>query len=211
MSMQSKSIAAGQEQFWAMRLIEYMNTMGEQHTNAVLLSLHGADSIIPYQRYPETPYYFGNNLWRAFYHCHDSPDKSAEEHGHYHFFTRQDKQDEWCHVVAMNMNTVGQPIGLFTTNLWVTDGKWFSSSQLLSQIAVLENSQDDDLAAQWFKCFLMLYQFDILELLISRDNKIDGLFPDNHEHCFSDRNVYCLSEVRVNLNKQLLDILSPQH
>jgi hypothetical protein len=190
-----------------------MNEMGEQQTNAVLLSLEGSNTIKPYQRYPETPYYFGNQYWRAFYHCHESPEaiQGEDEHGHYHFFTRSKIEDEWSHVVAMGMNDYGQPTRLFTTNLWVTDGKWFDASLLLSQLNLLATSQDESLATDWLKYVLLLFQYEISELLVTRDYRIEQLFPHHQEQCFLDRSVYYLSEMNINLNKQLLDIFSLNH
>jgi len=195
------------DQYWASRLIECMTAMGEQKTNSVLLSLDNAQSVKPYKRYPNTPYYFGNKHWRAFYHCHESP-ANENEHGHYHFFTRQGQEDEWCHVVALGMNDVGQPTRLFTTNLWVTDGKWFDAGQLLIQISVLADSQDEGLVTSWLKHVLLLFQYEISDLLIARDNNVEQLFPSYHEQCFLDRSIYYLSEVNVNLNERLTGIFS---
>lgn len=197
------------DQYWASRLIECMTTMGEQKTNSVLLTLDGVQSVKPYKRYPTIPFYFGNKHWRAFYHCHPSLDNELVEHGHYHFFTRQGQNDEWCHVVALGMNDVGQPTRLFTTNLWVTDGKWFDSGQLSTQISILADSLDEGLATSWLKYILLLFQYEISDLLIARDNKVERLFPNYHEQCFLDRSIYYLSEINVNLNEQLTDIFSP--
>ena len=197
-----------QDQVWASRLMQCMNDMGERHTNSVLLTLAGTKTIKPYQRYPETPYYFGNNHWRAFYHCHPSPENIAGEHGHYHFFTRENQKDEWSHVIAMGMNDVGQPTRLFTTNLWVTDGKWFDAKRLIPQLAILANSQDESLATSWLKYVLLLFQFEISELLVVRDTKVERLFPNYHEQCFLDRSLYYLSEQKISLNQQLCDVFS---
>lgn len=197
-----------QDQLWASRLVECMNNMGERHTNAVLLSLDGSKSVKPYQRYPETSYYFGNKYWRAFYHSHEAPNKPNDEHGHYHFFTRINQEEDWSHVIAMGMNDVGQPLRLFTTNLWVTDGKWFDASQLMDQISLLAKSQGEELATEWFKYVLLLFQYEINELLIARDNKVAKLFPKHQEQCYIDRSVYYLSEMNINLSQQLLDVFS---
>jgi len=199
-----------QEQLWASRLVDCMGQMGNQQTNSVLLALDGSKKIKPYQRYPETPYFFGDKHWRAFYHSHEADNLPQAEHGHYHFFTRANDGDEWSHVIAMGMDDYGQPTRLFTTNLWVTDGKWFFASQFMTQIAVLANSQDGALATDWLKYVLLLFQYEISDLLIARDNRVERLFPRHQEQCFLDRSVYYLSEMKINLNKQLLDIFGLQ-
>lgn len=198
-----------QDQLWATRLVECMKSMGARHTSAVLLSLNGSNSIKPYQRYPEKPHYFGDKHWHAFYHCHEAPAQPFDEHGHYHFFTRVNRDDEWSHVIAMGMDGFGQPLRLLTTNLWVTDGKWFDASKLQNQMNILTNSQEQDLATEWFKYLLLLYQYEINELLIARDNKVTNLFPKHQDQCYLDRSVYYLSEMDINLRQQLRDVFSP--
>lgn len=185
------------------RLLNCITEMGNQHTNAVLLTLNGVDSIKPYQRYPAQPYYFGDQLWRAFYHCHDSNNMDNREHGHFHFFTRINNDEEWSHVIAMGMDKMGLPISLFTTNLWVTDGDWFDTQLLKQQLHVLQNSDDDDLPLSWFKYMLLLYQDKIQELLHERDVELRRLCPASREHCFIDRTIYYLSHSDIDLNEQL--------
>ena len=131
--------------FWAQKVLETLHAMGEQHTNAVLLSLDGANSVKPYQHYPDTAFYFSNDLWRAYYHSHGSTGDESHEHGHFHFFARQTMSDDWSHVIAMGMNNFGQPISLFTTNLWVTDGQWLETKTALKVFEQLENSTEEDL------------------------------------------------------------------
>lgn len=195
------------DQIWASRLVDCMNRMGELDTNAVLLSLNGARKVKSYQRYPDVPYSFGNQQWRAFYHCHESPEDLNDEHGHYHFFTRQKQGTEWSHVIAMGMNQLGQPTRLFTTNLWVTGGKWFAVRHLVPQLNILSACRDNDLATDWLKYVLLLFQSEISDLLVARDNEVDRLFPNHYEQCYLDRSIYYLSSMKVNLKQQLLEVL----
>ena len=48
--------AQEQDQLYAARLLECLQAMGKQQTNAVLLTLQGAQTITPYQRYPHQGY-----------------------------------------------------------------------------------------------------------------------------------------------------------
>ena len=154
------------------RLLECIRTMGNQHTNAVLLTLNGAESIKPYQRYPAQSYYFGQEQWRVFYHCHDGNMLDAHEHGHFHFFTRPGNANDWAHVIAMGMNQYGLPINLFTTNLWVTDGQWFDVREFEKQLTVLLDSDEDVLPLSWFKYMLLLFKQQIHVLLQQRDAEL---------------------------------------
>ena len=201
---------AFQEHFWASRLVECMLDLGELKTNAVLISLDGIKSIKPYQRYPEKPYNFGNKHWRAFYHCHDKKDDTCKEHGHYHFFTHGQQQDSWSHVAAMGMNKLGQPVRLFTTNLWVTDGIWFKSNQLKKQMEILRHSKEDTLVSNWLKSALLLFYNEINNLLLQRDEAASRLYPNNLDKLFSDHDINYLSEINVDLNEQLLKLFNPE-
>jgi len=195
-----------QDLFWASRLVECMNELGEMETNVVLMSIDDAQTIKPFQRYPETPYYFADKHWRAFYHCHDAPDLETNEHGHYHFFTRTKKNDNWSHVVAMGMNNFGQPIRMFTTNLWVTDGHWFEHENFFAQVSQLCDNNEYNHVTNWLKYCLLLFQNEINDLLQARDRQVELLYPNNHDQCFKDRSIYYLSGAAINLRKQLTNI-----
>ena len=199
-----------QDQSWAAKLVQCMNRMGARNTNAVLLSLNGTNRIKPYQRYPQSPYYFGDHHWRAFYHSHEAPVQETDEHGHFHFFTRANQKDEWSHVIGLGMDCVGQPVRLFTTNLWVTDGKWFDASQLTNQIEILADSKGQEVVTEWFKYILLLYQYEIRELLTIRDNQVAKLFPKHQDQCYLDRSIYYLSETKIDLREQLQAIFNSQ-
>ena len=198
------------EQQWAGKLLDCLNQLGQQHTNAVLLSLDGAQSIKPYQRYPETAYCFAEDHWRAFYHSHGAQTGEAHEHGHFHFFTRLDRQDDWAHVVALGMDGYGQPIEMYTTNKWVTGGAWFEPAHARAAFARLESSEDEPLPLSWFKYILLLFQDEIHDLLINRDRQLLTLFARDREQGFLDRSIYYLSSMQLNLNAQLMQKFSTQ-
>lgn len=201
--------AADRNQHWATRLIDIMSEMGGHHTNAVLLSLEGATPVKAFKHYPEKPCFFGNQHWRAFYHCHDDPNGHRQEHGHFHFFTNAGPEQDWAHVVALGMDDMGQPTRFFTTNLWVTDGIWFDAKHLMEQMKKLSISQENDLAPGWFKYMLLCYRETIQKLLLARDQQVESLHPGNHEQCYRNRAIYYLSETGIILNEKLQDILSP--
>ena len=195
--------AQEQHQWCATRLLECLQDMGSQQTNAVLLTLQGVETITPYQRYPQQPYYFGAGHWRAFYHCHESSITDQREHGHFHFFTRAHEQQDWAHVIALGVDHQGLPINLFTTNLWVTDGEWFAAGQLNQQLQHLMMANDNSLPERWFKYMLLLYAQPIADLLQARDIELKRLCPRESDHCLIDRSIYYLSMQDIDINKQL--------
>jgi len=191
----------------ARQLLACMTELGKRQSNAVLMSLAGAESIRPYQRYPSQPFYFADGSWRVYYHCHDADGKDAREYGHFHFFTRTSAEGTWSHVVAMGINQVGLPISLFTTNLWVTDGAWFECDMLDQQLHLLQTSDDGELPLPWFKYMLLLYQDDLQLLLHERDRRLAALCPLNEEQCFTDRDIYLLSYMEIDVQQQLFSVL----
>ena len=104
------------------------------------------------------------------------------------------------------MDNYGQPVRLFTTNRWVTDGDWLELKDFYTQLSSLENSEDDGLPQSWFKYILLLYMNEIIELLMERDKKVSQLYSKNREQCFLDRSIYYLSMRDINLNEQLFDV-----
>ena len=199
----------GQPQWCAERLLECLQDMGSQQTNAVLLTLQGVNTITPYQHYPQQPYDFGAGHWRAFYHSHDSNIIDQREHGHYHFFTREHEEQDWAHVVALGVDHQGLPISLFTTNRWVTDGSWFDADALNRHLHYLMQANDAALPVRWFKYMLLLYREQVSELLQARDAELRRLCPQDSEHCLIDRSIYYLSMLDIDLNKQLFSALRP--
>ena len=204
-------------QYWAGKLIQCLQKMGELHTNAVLLLLDGATQIKAYQHYPKSAFTFGHGDWKVYYHCHKSPENEMQEHGHFHFFTRLETTggdpdanlDKWSHVIAMSMNDLGQPTRLFTTNLWVTDGEWFNPILSQQQFNQLRGREDDDLSSMWFKHLLLLFKNEIDGLLSERDRTVEKNYPNNHQQCFIDRSIYYLSSLEINLNEKLNDVFQP--
>lgn len=82
-----------------------LNLLGEQNTNTVLEVLDGHRPVSK-QKYPDKKFHFANNGWLAYYHCHDTPDASFAEHGHFHLFVRTEYSKDWCHVCALSRKSV---------------------------------------------------------------------------------------------------------
>lgn len=192
---------------WAEALFHNLNEMGHRCTNPVLLMLGKAKKVEPFKHYPEEAYQFGNEYWRAYYHCHHSPLNLDQEHGHMHFFTRNHAQGKWAHCFALSMNSLGQPVYMFTTNLWVTMGEWLETKNLLPALHHLEQSETDTTLIEWFKYFVLLYQGEIVDLLNRRDDAVSVYCDGDIKNCQEDRNLYQLSILPIHLQNKLGTIL----
>jgi hypothetical protein len=195
------------EIIWSQTLFACMQEMAERQTNPTLLILGGAESITTDQRYPDESLYFGNEQWRVFYHCHDSPDKDPAEHGHFHLFARQG--EDWAHVVAMSIDHMGQPLNWFCVNRWVTGGPWLSRDDLLQHLNSDHYSIDDPLVGRWLFAMLQVYRSLLLDLLQQRDRQFRSLAGERDpQTVMEDRDIYTLASAPVDIQTTLEVCLS---
>ena len=207
--MQTDTFKSGQHGlYWSRRLLECLQEMAAQQTNAVLLALGDTGDVEIGRRYPDGGLTFANNRWRAFYHCHDAAAQLTNEHGHFHIFTDVGKQ-KWAHVAGLSIDTSGQPLHWFAVNRWVTEGPWLDHMKLLSQLHGAVDHDQDSLAGRWLFALLQLQQTELVSLFHSRNRQIDsharGLEP---AAVFENRDIYTLAtkpiELQAVLEKHLL-------
>ncbi len=188
---------------WSLRLLSCLGEMAAGETNAALLALGNAGSVVDGSRYPEEGLLFANRRWRAFYHCHADEAAHPDEHGHFHIFTDVGDR-QWAHVAALAIDSYGQPLHWFTVNRWVTGGAWFETARFS---ALASGAFDDDkeaLAGRWLYAMLMLYQADLLDLLNRRDARIrECCGSAGSESTFDRRDIHLLSKCDVDLETKL--------
>lgn len=164
--------------------------------------LKGQGTFFEMEHYPKGDVFDRDTRSQYYYHAH-RPDSS--EHGHFHTFLRipgGDKgQERTMHLIAISMDAWGYPIGLFTTNRWVTDEKWHSAEQVIPRL----NEFEIDHAAPswpvnlWLTHFVRLYRLQISDLIAERDQVIrsSGL---PLEEVLEDRTFEVLSSCRVDVD-----------
>ena len=190
-----------------LQLFQVIQKLGEVHTNPVLNLLGENPNIIENQKYPSDYLCFGGETWRAYYHCHVAPNKLTNEHGHFHIFARLSEEsyssEAWAHVIALAMDTMGQPLSWFTVNHWVTGKTWKSASELNFLLENLPIANDVSLAEQWLIAMLEFYRADIQELLENRDTQINELNNTSDKEILNDHKYYELSRRSINLLEEL--------
>lgn len=116
------------------RIAECYRVLERGGSNVVAEVLRGQGKFYESDHYPKGDVYDPETHSQYFYHAH-----RAGEHGHFHSFLRQagmpaqcrpvaqseapfmkERADRISHIVAISMNRAGFPIGLFTTNRWIT-------------------------------------------------------------------------------------------
>jgi len=190
----------------AFELLACLEDMGSRRSNPVLEVLPAQGDVLAHHRYPPDGVSFADDTWRAYYHCHDYPDRDAAEHGHFHIFLRVSENgkgmENWGHVAGLAMDKQGQPMRWFAVNRWVTDGVWLSSNALLDEVLALSQTDDKPVAC-WLLGMLKLYDKDLLHLLQARDDAFAQRSADDTAALLEDRYIYSLASGSINLVSQL--------
>lgn len=190
--------------------------MAEAETNPILQIIDPYTRIEENKKYPPGLLQFNESGWRAYYHCHPSTrtgnHRFEGEHGHFHIFIRCENEIEvWSHLVALAMDNMGQPIGWFTVNQWVTGETWQDADILINQLKVIPYNKQTTLTERWLLSLLVLNQDKITTILYERDKLINELQDaDANKKIKQDKSIYILSETNLNLKKLLNDIMQSE-
>ena len=185
--------------------------MAEAETNPVLQIINPDLPLEENKKYPPDLLQFNQTGWRAYYHCHPSTrtgnHRFVGEHGHFHIFVRNKKEPEtWSHLVALAIDNMGQPLGWFTVNHWVTGEHWEETATLMNSLQKIPYSKQTSLIECWIMSLLALSNEHIFAVLQKRDEIIEQIrIRDNSQYSDikQDKNLYLLSEVSINLQKLL--------
>ena len=192
-------------------LVTCLFEMAEAKTNPVLEIIDKDNPLEENKKYPAKLLQFNQTGWRAYYHCHPAAragnHRFKGEHGHFHIFVRiQNKPEKWSHMIALAMDNMGQPLGWFTVNHWVTGEEWESARVLTGYLNNIPYDKPESLVERWLLSLLGLSCDTVSTLIHERDNILN-----QHEITIKEQEVkqnkalYLLSETPINL-KQLLNI-----
>lgn len=196
-------------------LVACLLEMAKAETNPVLQVIESAKPLKENKKYPAELLQFNQLGWRAYYHCHPAARSGNHrfegEHGHFHLFVRthtkeESDQETWSHVAALAMDNMGQPLGWFTVNHWVTGESWEPATSLINYLNNIPFDKPLSLVEAWLLSILMVSKDEVCTILNTRDQiiKEKELTADN-ENIKQDKSVYLLSEIAVNI-KDLLNI-----
>ena len=183
--------------------------MAEAETNPVLEIIDHNKPVEENKKYPGDLLQFNQTGWRAYYHCHPAARTGNHcfqcEHGHFHIFVRtQVNPEAWSHVVALAMDNMGQPLGWFTVNHWVTGEQWQSAESLITLLNTIPYANQQSLIERWILSLVALSVEEIAVILSERDKVIE-----RHQDKSEDKNIkqdkalYLLSEAAINLHELL--------
>lgn len=171
--------AAGEE------VVNCIRVLAKTGDNVVGELLRGQGKFYEWDHYPKGDIYDPKTHSQFYYHAH-----RPDEHGHFHTFMRpqgmpwgctpaplpdyeppENEDDALSHLIGISMDEHGIPIGLFTTNRWLTGEVWYGADDVCAMLDRFEI----DLAQPswpvncWIGSMLRLFRPQIIELLKARD------------------------------------------
>ena len=122
----------------------------------------------------------------------------------------KNREENVCHLVAISMDNTGLPIGLFTTNWWVTAGSWYPAKDVLAMIErfKIDHAKPSWVVNRWITAMLRLFRPQIAELLKRRDTAVakwNGERPG--EDAFEDREFALPSMIEISVDDQIQALL----
>ncbi len=211
--------------FAGTQIRECYRVLKKAKANVVGQCLAHQGKFIELSHYPKGDVYDRETHSQYYYHAHR---KDSGEHGHFHTFLRHkgmpegmepvpydgkrpDGTDALSHIIAVSMNGPGYPIGLFTTNRWVTDETFYSAEDVISMLDLFRMDHTYPCLAtnNWITSMVQLFRPQIVALLEERDRDIERWRkkkPD--EDIFEDREIEITSYLTIDVDKQIAAVKS---
>jgi hypothetical protein len=111
-----------------------------------------------------------------------------------------------CHLVAVSMDRNGWPVGLFTTNRWVTGETWHAAEDVTAMLDGFDMKVDRPSWAvnRWLSGMLRLFRPQIEELLQQRDARIREWQAAHPEaNAYEDRGLEVTSQLPIDVEAQV--------
>jgi len=193
--------------------------------NLVGECLKGQGEFYEFSHYPADDVYDTDSKSQYYFHTHRG---LSGEYGHFHTFLRaggmpaslkpikNTGKETWpsgtdalSHLICISMNRQGYPIGLFTSNRWVTGESWYEAKaviQMLDCFAV-DHAHPNLAVNQWMTAMFDLYRFEMIELIQLRDLKIKEWRASHPEKdVFEDRELEITSYKAIDVDLKINDI-----
>lgn len=142
--------------------------------------------------------------YRWYYHCHAREARMPGEHGHFHLFSDPRSGSRVTHLVAISVSNRGLPLGLLTTNRWVTDEHWQSAPRVLSLIEsfVMTSPRAMRRVHAWLSSALKAFGPQVRALIRRRDERLEALRRSARSDVMEDRRIAVLSRCAIDVTRQ---------
>ncbi len=201
---------------------ENIRLLKKSGQNPVGQCLANQGTFFEEEHYPQGDVYDADSHAQYYYHAHRP---ESGEHGHFHTFLRAKGmrrsvkpapysgdgkrpkgKDALSHIVAISMDRPGMPIGLFTTNRWVTGETFYAADDVIAMIDRFSIEQSYPCLAtnRTVTSLLHLFKPQVVALLKQRDETLRAwaaLHPDRD--VYEDRELEITSIVDISIDRQI--------
>lgn len=207
-------------------ITECYRVLAKAERNIVGELLRGAGEFIELNHFPDDDVFDRETQSQYYYHAHRGLDG---EHGHFHTFVRppgipdgmqpieyKNATEPWpygrealSHLISISMDGYGFPMGLFTTNRWVTDEAWYSAAdvmQLLKRFRI-DHAAPSWPVNRWISAMFVLFRPQMRQLLLQRDATV-AQWAAQHPgtDVFEDRALDITSWVAISVEDQISQV-----
>lgn len=209
-------------------VMECQRALAKGGSNIVAEVLPHQGTFYEFDHCPAGDVYDQETHSQYYYHAHRS-----SEHGHFHTFLREagmppgvqpveqseigsmkQRDDKLSHLVAISMDKWGVPIGLFTTNRWVTGENWYAADDVAAMLEcfVIDHARPSWPTNRWVTAMLQLFHPQIVALLHRRDAEV-AKWQKRHpsEDVFEDRRLDLPSQIEISVDEQIHAIQAALH
>ncbi len=209
------------------RILECYRVLSKGGLNIVGELLKDQGTFYELEHYPKDDVFDDATHSQYYYHAHR---RDSSEHGHIHTFIRQPGMPEgmspishdgdiaWptgdnalTHLVAVSMDGYGFPIGLFTTNRWVTGEAWYRASDIIAilDIFCIDHAYPSWPVNIWLTHLLKLFRPQVEWLLMQRDLTIERRLRDHPDiDVYEDRDLDITSFLPIDVEMQIKQVLA---
>lgn len=203
-------------------ILESYRTLRKEGRNIVSDVLSGQGEFVELNHYPDDDVFDRDTQSQYYYHAHRG---LAGEHGHFHTFVRRPgmpagiepiafaASEPWpsgdealSHLIGISMDAWGYPIGLFTTNRWVTDEAWYQADDVIRLLDCfrISHSAPSTPVNRWINAMFVLFRPQMEALLRARDASVAqwaARHPDRD--VFEDRGLEVASWLPISVDGQI--------
>ncbi len=190
--------------------------------------LRGQGEFVELNHYPvDDDVFDAQTQSQYYYHAHRG---MTGEHGHFHTFVRQPGMpaamrpidyaatepwpsgaDALSHLIGISMDAYGEPIGLFTTNRWVTAEAWYAADDVIGLLGRfrIDHAAPSWPVNRWISAMFVLFRPEMKALLRARDAVIaDWQARHPGQDVFEDRDLDITSQLPISVEDRIAQLRS---
>lgn len=201
-------------------IVAAMQSFAEAGSNIVLEVLQGSP-FVELEHYPAGDICDPENGSQYYFHAHPPARPSYSDFGHFHLFLRPEKtggvegfsrsRDDKtiCHLAGVSVDQRGFPVGLFTTNRWVTDEAFYTAEDTIAMLDRfrIEGPVPAPAVNLWVSAIPVVYRTDIEALIRERDVVIEAWRKEHPERdVFEDRRLEVVTWKKIDLEARLAEL-----